>query len=277
MSARARHDGDPATTHVGSLRRMMPYLLPTRNEAFVLFSQEVDALPSRELALALSRDRPPTRPVTPFHLVLRALARALHEFPRLNRFVVGGRHYQRRGIWIAFSAKQRLDADAPVFSRKMEFFPEETVGEMADRIYGLLEAGRAGRESTSDREVNTLLRLPGPLLRVVVRAGRWLDAFGWLPRSMTTDDPLYSSAFIANLGSVGLDAAYHHLFEHGTTPIFITMGRSHRAPFVAEDGSVRSREIFVLKYTFDERTEDGFYAARALERLKHLLEHPSEL
>jgi 2-oxoacid dehydrogenases acyltransferase (catalytic domain) len=277
MIARVRHDGEAATTHLGGLRRMMPYLMPTRNEAYVLFSQEVDAAPTRELAAELSRHRAADHPVTPFHLLLRGIALTLHEFPRLNRFVVGGRHYQRNGIWIAFSGKQRLDLDAPVFARKMQFFADETIATTTDRLYAVLEAGRSGRESASDREVGTLLRLPGLLLRVVVRAGRWLDAFGWLPRSQSEDDPLYSSAFVANLGSVGLDAAYHHLFEHGTTPIFVTMGRVHRAPCVAADGSVGSREVFVLKYTFDERTEDGFYAARALERLQHLLEHPREL
>lgn len=277
MNAPARHDGDPATTSLNQLRRLMPYLMPTRNEAYVLFAQEIDAAPSRELAAELSAARPGDRPVTQFHLLLRAIARAVHEFPRLNRFVVGGRHYQRRGIWIAFSGKQRLDLDAPVFARKLQFFADEPLERMVDRIYEVLAHGRSGRESASDREVSVLLRLPGPLLRVVIRIGRWLDAFGWLPRSMSEDDPLYSSAFVTNLGSVGLDAAYHHLFEHGTTPIFVTMGRLHRAPFVADDGSVRAREVFVLKYTFDERTEDGFYAARALERLKYLLEHPREL
>jgi hypothetical protein len=277
MPLRTRFDGDPAATHLPQLRRMMPYLMPTRNEAYVLFAQEIAAGPTRELAAELSRARPAGRPVTQFHLLLRGITRALHEFPRLNRFVVGGRHYQRRGIWIAFSGKQRMDADAPVFARKLEFFPDEPIGAMVDRIYDVLESSRAGRESASDREVSTLLRLPGPLLRVAVRGGRWLDALGLLPRSMIEGDPLYSSVFVANLGSVGLDAAYHHLFEHGTTPILATMGRVHRAPFVDDDGSVRSREIFVMKYTFDERTEDGFYAARALERLKHLLEHPAEL
>jgi hypothetical protein len=277
MALRERFDGTPATTHLPQLRRMMPYLMPTRNEAYVLFSQEVDAAPTREFAAELNRSRPAGRGVTQFHLLLRAITRALHEFPRLNRFVVGGRHYQRHGIWISFSGKQRMDADAPVFARKLEFFPEESIGAMVDRIYAVLESSRAGRESASDREVSTLLRVRGPLLRIAVRAGRWLDAWGLLPRTMLDDDPLYSSVFVANLGSVGLDAAYHHLFEHGTTPVFVTMGRVHRAPFVAEDGSVRSREIFVLKYTFDERTEDGFYAARALERLRYLLEHPAEL
>jgi len=141
----------------------------------------------------------------------------------------------------------------------------------------VLDEGRSGRESASDREVHAILRLPSFARRMVVALGRRLDAAGMLPRAMIDNDPLYASAFVANLGSVGLDAAYHHLFEHGTTPIFVTMGRVQRAPFVREDGSVASREVFALKYTFDERTEDGFYAARGLERLKHLLEHPAEL
>ena len=272
----ARHDGDPVD-RLPPLRRMMPYLMPTRNEAYVLFEQQVASAPSREFLDAFNADRPAERRATQFHLLLGALARVLHEFPRLNRFVVGGRHYQRRGIWISFSGKQRMDMDAPVYARKLEFFPDERLGAMVDRIHDVIGAGRAGRESASDREVGTLLRLPGPLLHVAVRIGRWLDAFGLLPRAMLADDPLYSSAFVANLGSVGLDAAYHHLFEHGTTPIFVAMGRTHRAPFVADDGSVVSREIFVLRYTFDERTEDGFYAARGLARLKGLLEDPAEL
>jgi len=170
-----------------------------------------------------------------------------------------------------------MDADAPVFARKMRFSPEESLAEMVDRIYEVLFDGRSGRDSASDREVHAILRLPGVLRRAVVRLGRWLDAAGLLPQAMVDNDPLYASAFVANLGSVGLDAAYHHLFEHGTTPIFLTMGRVHRAPCVRDDGSVTSREVFAIKYTFDERTEDGFYAARGLERLRYLLEHPAEL
>ena len=78
-------------------------------------------------------------------------------------------------------------------------------------------------------------------------------------------------------GSVGLEAAYHHLYEYGTIPIFVTVGRIGRVPVVLEDGSVASRESFALRYTYDERVEDGFYAARALERLKALLEDPAQL
>jgi hypothetical protein len=71
-------------------------------------------------------------------------------------------------------------------------------------------------------------------------------------------------------------ATYHHLFEYGTIPIFVTIGRLHRAPFVHDDGSVRSREVFMLRYTYDERVEDGFYAARP-RALQALLEEPERL
>jgi pyruvate/2-oxoglutarate dehydrogenase complex dihydrolipoamide acyltransferase (E2) component len=46
---------------------------------------------------------------------------------------------------------------------------------------------------------------------------------------------------------------------------------------VLTDGSIASREVFSLRYTYDERVEDGFYAARALERLQALLEEPESL
>jgi hypothetical protein len=115
------------------------------------------------------------------------------------------------------------------------------------------------------------------VLRLGVRVVRRLDAWGLLPASFSADDPLYASAFVANLGSVGLDAAYHHLYEYGTIPIFVTLGRLHRAPLVRADGSLGIREVFTLRYTYDERIEDGFYAARALERLQALLETPAQL
>jgi len=115
------------------------------------------------------------------------------------------------------------------------------------------------------------------VLRAAVKMQRILDGWNLLPSSLLADDPLYTSAFIANLGSVGLDAAYHHLFEYGTVPIFVTMGRVHRAPVVRDDGTVGSDEVFVLRYTYDERIEDGFYAARALEALAGYLANPAAL
>ena len=271
----ARPDGTPSPVH--PLRRIMPFLLPTKNGAFVLFEQHVDAAPAKRFLAELNAGQPPERAVTLFHLVLRAIGTALAEFPRLNRFVAGSRLYDRRGIWLSFSAKQRLERDAPIFTAKIRFEPAEPLDTLVERIRAALGEGRSGRETAVEREVNTFLRLPAPALRLGVRVVRRLDAWGVLPARFVDPDPLYASAFVANLGSVGLEAAYHHLFEYGTIPIFVTLGRVHRAPVVLADGSVGSRETFTLRYTYDERVEDGFYAARALERLQACLEEPAHL
>ncbi len=271
-----RADGTPVR-HLHPVRRIMPFIMPARNAAFVLFEQDVPTAPLQAVLERLNAARPADRRVTLFHCVLYAIGVALTEFPRLNRFVAGSRLYDRAGIWLAFSAKQRMHRDAPIFTAKIDFRRDEALPEMVDRLLATLAEGRSGRETRTDREIKGFLRLPGPLLRVAVRAQRLLDGWNLLPTALTRDDPLYASAFVANLGSVGLDAAFHHLYDYGTIPIFVTMGRVHRTPLVRSDGSVASHEVFTLRYTYDERVEDGFYAARALERLAAWLADPGDL
>jgi len=267
-----RKDGT-AVARLPALRRLMPFLLPRRNDAYVHFEQTIPTAPLHALLAQLNAGRADGARVTLFHCVLRAIGLALTDFPRLNRFVAGGRLWERRGIWLALSAKQRLDRDAPVFSTKVRFDPTEALADFAERLQRGLHRGRRG-EGASDKEIGVLVRLPHVVLRALMWLQPRLDRWGLLPARLLEDDPLYASAFVANLGSVGLDAAYHHLFEYGTVPIFVTMGRVHRAPVVREDGSVASHEVFVLRYTYDERIEDGFYAARALEKLAAYLADP---
>jgi hypothetical protein len=274
--ARDRFDATPVPD-VHPVRRIMPFVMPTKNGAFVLFEHDIPTAPLVAFLADVNRQRPADRPVTMFHCVLRAIGAALTEFPRLNRYISGSRLYARNGIWLAFSAKQRLERDAPLFTAKVELTAGEPLDAFVDRVLGVLGEGRSGKESAADREIKGFLKLPGPILRTAVKLQRVLDGWNLYPSKLLVDDPLYASAFIANLGSVGLDAVFHHLYEYGTIPIFATMGRVHRAPVVFENGSVGSREVFRMRYTYDERIEDGFYAARALERLAACLADPTTL
>jgi hypothetical protein len=276
MGVRARADA-ALVTGLHPIRRIVPFLMPARNGAWVLFEQTIEAAPAKRFLDTVNARRAPDRPITIFHLVLRVLGLEFNEWPRLNRFTAGSRIYQREGIWLSFSAKTRLERDAPIFTKKIRFEPEEPLVAMVDRIYAALTEGRTGRESATDREVKLFLRLPAPLLRLGVRLTRWLDGRGLLPAKFIENDPLFASAFVANLGSVGLDTAYHHLYEYGSIPIFVVIGRLHLAPRVRPDGTVAATEVFQLRYTYDERIEDGFYAARALERIHYLLEHPEHM
>jgi len=94
------------------------------------------------------------------------------------------------------------------------------------------------------------------------------DALGLLPAGMIHSDPLYASAFVANLGSVDSTPATT-ICGHGNCPVFCVIGR------ITPDASGRRR--VTLKYTYDERIEDGLYCARTLERLRERLEHPEKL
>lgn len=276
MPFRARSDG-ARVAPLHPMRRIMPFLMPGRNEAFVLFEQVIDAEPPGRHLAELNAGRPPERAVTLFHLVLRAIGLVLTEFPRLNRFVAGSHLYDRNGIWLTFSAKKRLERDAPIFTGKILFDAREPLTAMVDRIHATVVEGRSERATGPEREASLFLKLPAFVLRLGTRVLRWLDHQNLVPASFIAGDPLYASVFIANLGSVGLDAAFHHLFEYGTIPIFVTIGRLHAAPVVLADGSVGARQVFALRYTYDERIEDGFYAARALEHLKAHLEAPERL
>jgi hypothetical protein len=251
------------------LRRFMPFVSPRRNESLVFFEHEVEVEAALAFAADRSRTRDPEHPITLFHLVLRAIALTLAERPRLNRFTAGGRLWQRDGIWITFSAKLRLEDGAPVITVKRRLDPALGLDAMADAIHGGLGEGRSGRPTTSDREVGLLLRLPAPLVRAAIGLARLADRFGVLPRAMVDADPLFCSAFVANLGSVGLDAGYHHLWEYGNCPIFCVIGRIRPG--------ASGRRVVTLKWTYDERVEDGLYCARSLERLRELVESPEKL
>lgn len=263
-----RPDG-ALVTDLSPMRRFMPFVSPRRNDSLVYFAQEIDAEPGLAFLERVNADRPAERRVTYFHLLLRAVAQVLGDRPRLNRFVSGGRLYQRDGVWLSFSAKRAFTEDAPILTVKRRMDADTGLLEMVDGILDKLGAGRGGKRTTSDSEMDLLLRLPPPLIRLALRAARGLDAFGLLPRSMIDADPLFASAFIANLGSVGIDAGYHHLWEWGNCPVFGVLGRLEPGP----DG----RRRVTIKWSYEERIEDGFNAALGLGFVREVLEQPEKL
>lgn len=272
-----RKDGD-LVPRVHPLRRMMPFLMPSKVESFLLYMQPINAARSTAFLQELNAGRPADRPVTRFHLLLQGISKVLRDRPRMNRFLAGGRLYQRRGTWISFAGKQSMDDDAPLFTLKRAFSPDESLLDMVSSLYEGIHAGRSGQESATDKEVSLLLRLPAPLLRLSIAAAKVLDNWNLLPQGMIAIDPLFSSVFVANLGSLGIDAAYHHNYEYGNCPVFITIGRVHKTVAVASDGTPQVQDTFELKLTYDERIADGFYCAASIARLRRLLEEtPEEL
>jgi hypothetical protein len=256
------------------VRGIMPYIMRGRNESAVYFEQRV-ALKQADAFMRQFNEDHPEAPVNIQHLVMWTITQVLGEFPTMNRFVAGGRLYQRRGIWFSYSAKQSLKGASPLLVLKREFHPAETFEQMAIAMAKQLHDDRyGGRLSPADHEAALILKLPGLARRLVMAVGRFGDAFGLLPGSMIRDDPMYASAFFANLASIGLDACYHHLYEYGSIGVFCVIGRGTTDPGSPTSGPDRRRTMTV-RWTFDERTEDGLVAGYALKRAKQILEDPA--
>jgi hypothetical protein len=144
----------------------------------------------------------------------------------------------------------------------------------APPLGGELSTARSAKPSHIDKELGVLLRIPSVLLSMLIGVLGKMYAWGLAPRSLVDTDPMYCSAFVANLGSIKIDAAYHHLYEHGNCPLFVTIGQIQQVPAV-DNGQVVARPTLTLRYTFDERVEDGLYCARSLSLFRERVENPA--
>lgn len=266
-----RSDGE-RVKRLSPTRAILPYLFRTRSESTVYFELLVDA---RKIAPFLEVERARTgKKITLLHMILLAVARVLERRPCLNRFTVNGRVYQRHGTWLSFSAKTTKDDDGAVVALKRRIDPSWDLAAVVDIADGVIGDSRTGKKSQSDKELALALVLPSFMIKLAVRALRYLDECGLLPRAVIDGDPLFASAFIANLGSIGMDAPFHHLYEYGNIPLFIAVGKE-RAEVDLVDGVAIVRPVIPLRFSFDERIEDGLYCLRALELLQTMLEDPA--
>ena len=79
------------------------------------------------------------------------------------------------------------------------------------------------------------------------------------------------------MGSLGIPAIYHHLYDFGNLPIFISYGSIFSADAIKRDGTRERHHFVTLKVVTDERICDGYYYASAFKRLKRYLQHPEIL
>ena len=77
-------------------------------------------------------------------------------------------------------------------------------------------AYRDGKAKRVDQELGLLLAFPGFIRRILMRLVDVADRLGMLPASYIENDPMYASAFFANMASLGMPAVFHHLYEYGT-------------------------------------------------------------
>lgn len=264
---------------IDSFHSFLVHLYPNRadSEVYMYAELNIDAL--RAYIKAKNENLDDDRyKATLFHAVVATVAKTIKIRPKLNRYVSGRRFFDRREITLSFVAKKQFTDHAeealmilrPEDSYTMDTFVRQIVGEVR-------QAREGGEEYGADKILNLLQKLPVWVNRLVGFFLRRLDSMGKVPADIFDVDPNQTTVLFSNLGSIKCDAAYHHLNNFGTNSIIVTIGEARTIYEMGADGQVHSREILPIGVTIDERIADGFYFARSIKLIEHIIENPELL
>lgn len=279
---RRRGDRRDATLvrDLDSMHVFMPIMMPSRadNEAFI---QELVDLSAVEAYLEKKNAQDPKYKYTFFQVILAALARTIEMRPRMNRFIIGDRYFDRDDITFSFIVKKEFSdhSDEAVMILKYDPTSEKAAIDMIhDKICDFVYSVRSSNQKDGTTDIlDTLAKAPMWLRRLIISLLRSLDEHGHMPKDLAREDPYNSTVFISNLGSIKLNAGYHHLSNWSTNSVFVVVGEKHMQPFYAADGTVTVKPALNLGLTLDERIADGYYYSKTVHLLKKFLAEPELL
>ncbi len=276
MAFKRRKDGI-YLSKLPAFRRIFPYLLKTRMESVVYFTQKIKAGGMLDYLENANKGKKPGEKITIFHVFLAAIARTLRLRPELNRFVAGRRIYEHNDISVTFIVKKDFTEEAAETNSRIVFTGSESLMQVRDIVNNHLNIARSDRKGDDDMLVDFVASLPRPVINFIAWLIRFLDYHNILPGFLMSAIPLYTSVYLANLGSIGLEAPFHHLFEYGSASIFMVIGKMHKEAVVDEKDRIAACDCINVSFTFDERINEGFYNARSIIVFKNLVEHPELL
>ena len=284
MSSYVKHDRRDRYDRIylgglDSMHVLMPYIMPKRCDNEAVLNEVVDITAITEYINAKNAQNPDFK-YTWFHVITAALAKVIILRPKMNWFVSGDRLYERRYIKVAFNVKRKFEDES---EEAMAIMPiDREGGPIMEQVHSWVQNFVTGvrvkgeTEGTTDK-MDVLGKLPRFVLRLAFWGMRKMEYFGIYPKSLADVDPTYTSVYISNLGSIKMNANYHHLYERGTISFFTVIGEKKLRPFYKPDGTYEMRDTIPLGMTIDERIADGYYFAKSIRLLRHLLQHPELL
>lgn len=259
---------------IDSMHYIMPLMYPNRcdNEAFMHL--RIDLTNAQEYLEKKNADNPAYR-YNLFQLVVTAMLKAITLRPQMNRFIANKNMYQRNEVTAAFTVKKIFSDNGGEALARIYAKESDTIDTIHDEIYRQVSFCRSDKKDGSTASMDVIQKIPGKKFIGVV--ARFLDRHGWMPKSIIATDPYYCSVVLTNLGSLKLDAGYHHMTNWGTNSVFCAIGMMKKRPFYDDEGNVEMRMSVDLGLTIDERIADGYYYAKTVRLLKTLLENPELL
>ncbi len=270
-----RYDGR-RVRHSDPTNVIIPFLMKTRNDAQVEFDAEIDVSKIEE---RIHERRKNGEDVTFMDYFFTALIRTFAEYPRLNRFVAGRRLFARDDLEMSIVVKKEMNIETEATPVKIKFDRDSSVYDVEKILQETIQAnkGGSGIKNDTDKFMSIINLLPRFLFSFVINTLTLMDFYGIMPKFIHRISPFHTSIFVTNMGSVGSGPIYHHIYNWGTTSIFVAMGTKKKMRVIDKDGKIVDKKIMKLRFVADERIGDGFYLSKALKFFTGLFLRPELL
>ena len=256
--------------------KFIPYIMQKKNDACNLYEDSIEVSEAERWLREKRRDG--WKSIGMLHLFIAAYARTCAHCPGINRFISGQKIFARKNIQVVLTVKRALSSDADETTIKVDLEPTDTVFDVYRKLGEKVEEIKANDgENNTEQVAGALCKLPGLFLKFALWLINLLDYFDLLPQFVLDASPFHGSMVITDLGSLGVQPVFHHIYNFGNISTFIAFGAKHKRYEMDRAGVVAERKYIDYKVTMDERTVDGLYYANALKYLKYYLKNPAAL
>lgn len=263
-----RCDGRPLKS-IGPFIKMIPYIMTRRSDSQIFYKQLIY---TDKINAYLKEKRDQGYKVNYLHFFISIYVRLIAERPQLNRFVMNNKLYARDNIFISMAVKRLLYDNAEETTVKFAFTGRENIFEVARIVdQKISECKPTAAPNNVDKIASRIMQLPGKKMLIGILKG--MDRHNLLPRAIVDTSPFHTSLFFTYLKSIKLDYVYHHIYDFGTTSIFVALGKVKKIP-VVENNAVAIRSCCEIGYTLDERICDGLYFSNSLKLVEKYVEDP---
>lgn len=256
------------------MSKVSPYIMPNRSGASVYFHESIE-ITEAENYIRKKRNQG-LKGFGFMHLLLAAYVRVISQRPQANRFLSGQRVYSHGDdIVVNLTIKREMSLDAEETIVKMHFTPTDTADDVYYKLQKLIDENReANPDSNFDNTAKIFNFIPGLVLKNAIWFLKVLDYFGLLPKKLIEVSPFHGSMFITSMGSLGIPPVYHHLYDFGNIPVFLSFGAKYKKTELKPDGTPVQRKYIDYKIVCDERICDGFYLASSFKLFKTYFRNP---
>ena len=253
---------------------LMPHIMKRRSDAQVFYSQEIPIAPLDEY---IAKKDAEGIKMSYMAIIYASLVRIIAKKPLINRFVMNGKIYARNSIDISLVIKKGMSETADETPLKLHFDGSENIFDIRNRLeQTILQNKEVTAENDTDKLAKTLSFVPSWLIKFIVNFLMFLDRHDLLPKFIIEASPFHTSAFLTNVGSLGIDSIYHHLYDFGTTGVFLAMGKKKKS-LINVDEALAEEKTLSLRWVLDERICDGYYYANAVKLFNKYMKRPELL